>query len=211
MARENQGLQIALIGFVMATILLGVTTYLGFKQYGDAALKVASLTTENGKLGQEKGARDDDIKNLRKMIFGPAAPPAETSIDSTFTEDMKNYGAALPEESLYYRPLLQKLKKTIDERSAELTDVEKELQNLSDQYRIREEAKEPQIEKLTEERDKATKDLASEQTKFQGERTGSPRKRPSSRPTCRKSAPKRREIRRPCWPTWTSRRRSPRN
>ena len=32
MARENQGLQIALIIFVMLTIILGVTTYLFFRQ-----------------------------------------------------------------------------------------------------------------------------------------------------------------------------------
>ena len=31
MARENQGLQIALIVFVMLTIILGVTTYLFFR------------------------------------------------------------------------------------------------------------------------------------------------------------------------------------
>ena len=36
MARENQGLQIGLIVFVMLTIILGVTTYLFFRQYEEA-------------------------------------------------------------------------------------------------------------------------------------------------------------------------------
>ena len=57
MARENQGLQIALIVFVMLTILLGVTTYLGFRQYNDAAINVARLTTDNSKLTQRKGSQ----------------------------------------------------------------------------------------------------------------------------------------------------------
>ena len=35
MARENQGLQIALILFVMVMIVLSVTTYLGMKWYSD--------------------------------------------------------------------------------------------------------------------------------------------------------------------------------
>ncbi len=37
MARENQGLQIALIIFVMLTLALSVTTYLFFSQYQESA------------------------------------------------------------------------------------------------------------------------------------------------------------------------------
>ena len=62
MARENQGLQIALIVFVMLTILLGVTTYLGFRQYDDAATNATTLTTENSKLVNEKAVKEDDIR-----------------------------------------------------------------------------------------------------------------------------------------------------
>ena len=39
MARENQGLQIALIIFVMLTIILGVTTFIFYRQYEEAAIK----------------------------------------------------------------------------------------------------------------------------------------------------------------------------
>ncbi len=47
MARENQGLQIGLIIFVMLTIVLGVTTYLFFRQYEEATIKATNARRRN--------------------------------------------------------------------------------------------------------------------------------------------------------------------
>jgi preprotein translocase subunit YajC len=47
MARENQALQIALITFVILTLLLGVTTYLFFRQY-DEQFKKTQAALEGG-------------------------------------------------------------------------------------------------------------------------------------------------------------------
>ena len=41
-ARENQGLQIALIIFVMLTIILSVTTFLFYRNFKGAQLEAAS-------------------------------------------------------------------------------------------------------------------------------------------------------------------------
>ncbi len=129
MARENQGLQIALIVFVMLTILLGVTTYLGFRQYNDAAINVARLNTDVSKLNSDKGSLEANIQSLKGCL---GAAPTESVDDLTnklFKEDMNKYGAGYPEDSLHYRPLLEKMKKTIDERNGELTDVKAENQD----------------------------------------------------------------------------------
>ncbi|MCE5268735.1 MAG: hypothetical protein LLG00_12705 [Planctomycetaceae bacterium] len=167
MARENQGLQIALIVFVGITIVLGVTTYLGFQKYNDAATKVVALTTDNGKLSTENSTRNDEIAKLKKHIGVPATDAIE-SVDKTVAEGLKN-GAGFTEGSLL--PLLGKMKKTIDERSAALDDVKKDLQKLKDQYEVREDAKAPQLKKFDEERAKATKDKETEQAKYQNERS----------------------------------------
>ena len=83
---------------------------------------------------------------------------------------MKKYGAGYPEELRFYRPLLEKMQKTIDDQKIELADARSELQRLNDQFDVREKNKEPQLKRFEEERDKAQKDLTGEQTKFRGER-----------------------------------------
>ena len=105
MARENQGLQIALIVFVMLTVLLGVTTYLGFRQYNDAADQRQEAHHRQRQVDNDKAVKDEDITKLKKFIFGPAAAPADTNdVEPAFKEDMKKYGAGYPEESLYLPP-----------------------------------------------------------------------------------------------------------
>ena len=58
-ARENQGLQIALIIFVMLTIVLIVTTFLFFRNYQEAQEKNKALTADNSqqRLGGQEGGR----------------------------------------------------------------------------------------------------------------------------------------------------------
>ncbi|MEN6458861.1 MAG: hypothetical protein ABFC63_08015 [Thermoguttaceae bacterium] len=168
MARENQ-LLIPLIIFIGIAFTLGVTTYIGFHNYSDAAIKVKALTGDNSKLANDVSNRDEDIKKLKGLIGVPATENME-GVRKLFDEDKTKFGAGYPEESLYYRPLLEKLKKTIDERNNELKDVKQDVQKLQDQYKVREEAKAPQLKKFEEERDKASKDLAAEQNKFKGER-----------------------------------------
>ena len=49
MARENQGLQIALIALVTLLLLLGGTTYVFYHSYDEASKKVVSLQAESSK------------------------------------------------------------------------------------------------------------------------------------------------------------------
>ena len=119
MARENQGLQIALILLVMAMIVLSVTTYLGFKNYSDefkakeVALKAQNTAENQNRLNEER------IKTLKKDIGATDAEEVD-QIDGKFKDDMKAYGAGYPEDSLFYRKLLEKMRKTIDEKNADL-------------------------------------------------------------------------------------------
>ena len=68
MARENQGLQIALIIFVMLTIILGVTTYLFFRQSEEAFNKAKQNQEEATKKTQLCDKANEDADELKRLI-----------------------------------------------------------------------------------------------------------------------------------------------
>ncbi len=168
MARENQGLQIALILFVMATIVLSVTTYLGFKSYSDEFKAKEVALTAGAKAQNDATNFERNIKDLKKLI-GAADTEQVDQIATQFGDDMKKYGAGYPEKSQFYRPLLDMMKKTIDEKNAELDAAKAEIPKVKDEYETRLKAKDVQLEQYKNERNKANDDLAGEQAKFQGE------------------------------------------
>jgi hypothetical protein len=169
MARENQGLQIALIIFVALTIILGVTTYLAYREYDKAAKSEATMSITAGKNDQDSKNNKRDADALKKFI-GFAATDQVPAIEEEWKKDMEKYGVAYPEVDRFYRPLLKKMQETIDARSTELTDAKAEVPKLQDEHKKNMEVKDSQVGIFQAERDKANTDLASEQAKFQTER-----------------------------------------
>lgn len=169
MARENQGLQITLIVFVMLTIILGVTTYLFYRQYDETLkAKLASDATAT-KNEQQASSSAADVEELKRLI-GAAKTESVSAIADTFKKDMENFGATYPEESRFYRNLLEKMQNTINEKNAELTDVKSAIPKLTDDYQTREAARTLQVKQFEESSAKAKADLEAEQAKYQGER-----------------------------------------
>jgi hypothetical protein len=171
MARENQGLQIALIIFVMLTIILGVTTYLFFRQYEDADNRARTHLVDHERAAKLAAANEKDVDELKRLLFGVATKEKVDAITSTtFNEDMKKYGGSYPPAARFYRPLLEKMSKTIDEKSAALALAEAKIKKLEDNFSVREANKQPQIDTLQKAAVDASKDLAAERTKFQNDR-----------------------------------------
>jgi hypothetical protein len=166
MARENQGLQIALILLVMAAIVLSVTTYLGFKSASDEFKAKQVAVTTGTKAENDARKYEGHIKILKKVI-GAADAEAVDQIETKFGEDMKLYGAGYPEDSLFYRRLLEKMKRTIEEKNAALDAAKAEVPIVKDKYDDALKAKDVQLEKYKEAQQKANDDLATEQTTFQ--------------------------------------------
>ena len=98
MARENQGLQVALIIFFMLTIILGVTTFIFFRQYEEADKKAGSpdkaVEAKSGDKSPEPGIPD--------TVYALANPTDEQGaifvLDSTMVKrlvsDLKRMGGA---------------------------------------------------------------------------------------------------------------------
>jgi hypothetical protein len=165
MARENQGLQIALIIFVMLTIILGVTTYVFVRKWDDATKEKVAAEKVAGDKGRDAEAKEQ-VANALKKLIGVAATEALPNIEDTFRKDMERYGAAYAVDDRFYRLLLEKMQKTIEELGIALKDAKDEVPKLRDEHKQNLEAQEAQIARFKAERDKAEVDLTTEQTKY---------------------------------------------
>ena len=168
MARENQGLQITLIVFVMFTVVLAVTTYLFYRKFDEASIKADTNAGKASQLAVDKTELKNDLKKLKQMI-GVADTDKVDDIDKVFKKDMTLYGSAYPEDVRFYRPLLEKMLKTIEEKNEELKASKEEVRRLDEMYAVREKNKDPQIQQLQEARDKASSDLTAERAKYEAE------------------------------------------
>jgi hypothetical protein len=169
MARENQGLQITLIGFVMLTIVLGVTTYVAFKNYSEAwkAKEAAEHTaTEKELLARSNG---DDANKLKEFI-GAATTDKVTDIGDGFKKEMETYAGNLAKNDQNYRRLVAKMYETNKERNEELTDVKAKFPEFKKEYERLLEEKETHRKQFELARDKAVEDLNSEKAKYDKER-----------------------------------------
>ncbi|HET6882264.1 MAG TPA: hypothetical protein VFI31_19015 [Pirellulales bacterium] len=166
---ENQGLQIALIIFVMLTILLSVTTFMFFREYQEA--------DERSRV--DKGAATDAQKQMRDAVtemekvkeFIGVSPQAKLDdVRQTLDEDMKKYAATAPDESKFYHPALEFLFKTLEERTSELVAARLTIQQEKDEREKVENAKQEQVAAAEEHARKAEADLAEAKKEFDAER-----------------------------------------
>jgi len=169
MARENQGLQIALIICVMLLIILSVSTYLCYRAYDDAFKGRETALAAGSKAEGVAKTNSDHVDELKRVIGAAKTEPIDV-ITSTFNDDMKKYGAAYPEDSQFYRRLLEKMKRTIDEKNSELEAAKAEIPKLKDDYDTRVKGVEVEREQFKNERNKANDDLAAQQATFADER-----------------------------------------
>jgi len=169
MARENQGLQIALIILVMLTIILGVTTFLFFREYKDATLKA----TESDKKAQETANANQNImaenRQLRVFIGFPDTEDMPT-MEGRFTDDMEKYGANLAAEEQTYRNVLASIWSTVENKNIELAAAKVEVQDWKDKYVVREASTDTKFQELTAGYQKVGADFATKTRNIEAER-----------------------------------------
>ena len=95
MARENQGLQIALIVFVMLTIILGVTTYLFFRQYERSRHQGEDEPGRAGQGDQACARRRRRCQRVEAADRRGQRPRKSRPSTATFNDDMKKFAAQL--------------------------------------------------------------------------------------------------------------------
>ena len=179
-ARESQGLQVALILFVMITVVLAVTTYLYFRkaeekiQVAEAARAEAKRATDmyntadfknqilRHVLGYEIKAQDQ----LTSMLQSLAGKDREDmdAVLTNFDQEMKLFGVGFAGQALNYRTLPSHLVAIVNEKNSKLADADQRQDEL---VREREQVRQAEGARAV----KAETELASVRTELQQERS----------------------------------------
>ncbi len=180
MARaENQALQIALIVFVMLTIVLGVMTFFFFRSADEGAKQLATLQDSAKKDKEVTNKIQAEMNYIKTELLGvdPTMELGDTRPEGTpgplraaFKDDMQNFGATLPPERQHYRQALESLSISLEEKSTQLTETQANFNKLAEEHKHREDAKNPQIKVFEQTADKHDKDLQEERSKFGDDR-----------------------------------------
>jgi hypothetical protein len=165
MAREHQGLQIALIIFVVLTLILGVTTFIFFRRYEEIEAERQKVAQKASQAESNFGTVQGEKVRLLKILGFPESEKIDT-VEDECRKDLVSFGSSLPEEQRTYRQLLKFLHDQLV-KTNQLLEAEKvEVQTLKNINESREEKVKVQIDEANAARDKAGQDLNEERRKF---------------------------------------------
>ena len=142
MARENQGLQIALIIFVMLTVMLGVLLLVYVRKMRTRSRRRGPPRRWPPPPARTRNQAVSECKDLKRMIGYPTKSQQEMA--AQFEGDMKPFGQ-FPEDALYYSPILGQLAGTIKTKDDTIAEKEKENKRLEADFARREKEMDKQI------------------------------------------------------------------
>ncbi|MGC4002595.1 MAG: hypothetical protein QM811_05400 [Pirellulales bacterium] len=121
-ARENQGLQIALIIFVILTISLSVTTYLFFDHYKKAELKAADAQKAATDASNKERTAITERQEIYSLINQTEADAKPADIMAKNRAELAKYSAlgGLAKAPENYQTLISELSNVIVAKNAEL-------------------------------------------------------------------------------------------
>jgi hypothetical protein len=157
MARENQGLQIALIIFVMLTIVLGVTTFIFFRKYDEAVLKAKDSEAKADKADHDRSQTKSECDDLKRLIGMPNKSLED--VEKQFKSDMEAYAGNWPEESRFYSPILRRLTDTITSRDVTLAEAKANVSKLEHDLTTARTERDVQLKQFEEAVEKGGKDV----------------------------------------------------
>jgi hypothetical protein len=133
MRGENQGLQIAVITFVMTTIFLSVTTFLFYRQAGEA--ETAAATAQAAASEANTKATTLAKENMRlKEISGFSPDETIDNINSTLSREMAELEQlTIPQDKQNYRDALRFTLTALRDRDARLAAADTEIATLKAQ------------------------------------------------------------------------------
>ncbi len=135
-SRESQGLQVALILFVMVTVVLAVTTYFFFREAEERTAQAAAALAEAKQF--DNAAKELHYENqLLKHVLG-VEPKTQAELDSIqqrlgankdvqivldrFHRDMEMYAAGFTGQNLNYQTLQTHLADQVNRQNVQLSD-----------------------------------------------------------------------------------------
>lgn len=168
-ARENQGLQIALIIFVMLTIVLIVTTYLFFRNYSDEREKSKALETANKQ--KDDAARSALAETeLVKTVIGAAQTEKQDDVKKAADDMINLHGEGLAESKRNYRALVDHMVDKLRKNEAAIKDLTRQVDDLNTKLKTNSEAAAAEVAQYTAKLDATAADLAKERETFGADR-----------------------------------------
>lgn len=182
-ARENTGLQAALILFVMITIGLAISTYVYFRSAEEATKVASARKSELDEQTKRYQERDSELRCLKYMLGWESTltdtdyeglltglPNSQVKeIDTEYKKDMIMYGKGL--EKPNYRLVPAELLKVIKSKNDELVLAVDEQKKLLAQVEAVRKERADGIKKAEEAQQAAVADLARRTADFDQERT----------------------------------------
>lgn len=170
MVKETQGLQIALIVFVILTIGLGVSTFMLYKKTEELTLKTKQATDDSAAAKKNCDLVQADKNTLMKDMLGFLPSEKMDAITADFNKDMETYASTLDAATRNYRRVLAYLNDELGKKNVALAEQLKSVQELKDTLARVEIVKQPQIDEAQAGQKAAIADLASEREKFNTDR-----------------------------------------
>ncbi len=170
MARENQGLQIGLIVFVILTIALAVTTFMFFKQADEATMKAKASEESETKKGKELKMVSDENDALKEELIGVVKTDPISSVRDSFNKDMQLYASAYEKPMQKYRSVVAKLYADLQKKNESLAAEQATVKDLTGKLARLEAEKQPQIDASMNQAKKLSQDLVNRTKTFEEDR-----------------------------------------
>jgi hypothetical protein len=168
-ARENQGLQIALIVFVTLTVLLSVTTFFFFRNYQTEQQKSKTNEESAQKAMADKSKAEGDRDQLLEHIGMQKTDKIEAANDA-WDKDMKGFEPLLPtklaEEQKNYKKLVEGLAGVVRSQHLKLQQSAADLSTAKANYDQKIKDYEQAIKKLTDDQTKVVNDYLAERERI---------------------------------------------
>ncbi len=168
-ARQDQGMQVLVIIFVILTVLMSGLSYFFYRSYSEASQRAG--TAEEQKRAAEQASRNLAATNdeyLQWMGFDPMDNPAD--VQKTHDEDMQRFGATFDENRRFYRDLLEYIYEENEKIAAREAAAKDQVKDLKDRLLAVENEKEQQVLQFKGRMEKAEEDAAAQRRQFDGDR-----------------------------------------
>lgn len=166
---DNQAVQIALIVFVILTIILIVTTFLFYRQADTYQVQSETDRANANKAQADLRAAVTEIEELKRLMgFEPSVTMEE--LNTTFQQDMQTYAGTFPPEKQFYRPAFEYLVTSLREAQASLSEEKQTTAMLSSRNEEREAQAEQQKAEYRSQVEAAERDVAELRAQFDEQR-----------------------------------------
>ncbi len=171
-ARENQGLQIALIIFVILTIVLTVTTYMFFSSAQKEKESNKALAADNANKDSAARKAVDEFERIKNEIVGAKQTDKIENVAELIKKDFTAYGKGISEANQNYHFLTEQLGNQLRAAEGRIAELTAKNTALTEKIKTDETAKAAEIAQYKKQLADAAKDLDEERKKFGSDRQG---------------------------------------